>query len=1096
MPRLIRFITSFVTVLGAYWLYALLAVPLIEPAAAGPQQGSVRDRRGAAGRINDRLGELQELVPAEARAQLKTPLIIESDDFRLLLQKYKPQGDGRVTIEPCVLIYSPGASNEDAELKPPIVLYAPAGAVMVFDQPIDLTSGKIVGRPTSGRLLGEITITSPGESDGPEDDLRIVTRDVQVTPERISTPNAVRFEYGASSGSGRNMVIKLQQGEKRPGSTGEPPKVQGIESFELLELDKLHLEPPGKSDSNVAVKDDGQFSGLDTQRPLEITCQGPFLFDPIRQYAKFEDRVDVMQLNPVGEADQLNCEVLTLYFSRSRNRLSSLDGGEAKRNLLGSENAELQLREIEATGNPVIVRVLSRDAEARGQRLSYDVQRKRVVLEGDNGVWLRHGPNRIDARSIDYTSKGKGRLGEIHSQGPGKLHGELPDAPGREFTVEWGGQLQLEPYEDQHLAILNGGVRLEYLGEGTLNAERIDFWLSELPTGPEPDKLKVIPDRMLVQDQVKINSREAFGNVDLLKIWFDVVDDTVPLDSAGGVSDVGSPPPTSEPTGGALAAAFDRREPSKPVERRFHVRGDVAQASVLVRNDRAHLTKLMLEGAVQLDEIPVVPSNEKPMHLRGDRITVSDAHDMTQTEISVIGRLATFQGRGMALTGTNINVDAKSNRLWIDGSGKMELPVDRGLKAEPLPHPELLTLTWQKEMNFDGRKVQFEEKVVAQTQGRQLKTEHLEVDFTRKVVFHDLQPKSQSEIKVEQLVCRGDVFMEGRTYERVASSLSAGGLMHRVSIGNGTDLPAHLLPSWEQFRASELTVNNTTGDLFARGPGHITTIRLKPKDLFDARLGRSGRAQEPETSDNQLSYLHVQFRAMMTGNMEQELATFHDVTHCIYDEVGSWQTRLDIHNPDLLSKKGMSLKAGRLTVARAPAPAASAPIDRTGSYRECDCRERTFTARGNRITYSEAKDWLILEGNGYAPAELTFQEYIGASPKTIFRQARSISGRRRRKSRSTTVRAADGRVAAAVAFLGGDDSRSSRKAFPRLRKGFSDAPPPRMAVCAIWDRRLEECVECLIASRDRNSAVLAGRRRHRNERLPIWRPRWWRGVSR
>ena len=47
----------------------------------------------------------------------------------------------------------------------------------------------------------------------------------------------------------------------------------------------------------------------------------------------------------------------------------------------------------------------------------------------------------------------------------------------------------------------------------------------------------------------------------------------------------------------------------------------------------------------------------------------------------------------------------------------------------------------------------------------------------------------------------------------------------------------------------------------------------------------------------------------------------------------------------------------------------------------------TYTARGNRVTYSEAKDWLILEGNGYGPAELTFEEYVGAS-------ARSFSARK------------------------------------------------------------------------------------------------------
>jgi TolA-binding protein len=42
----------------------------------------------------------------------------------------------------------------------------------------------------------------------------------------------------------------------------------------------------------------------------------------------------------------------------------------------------------------------------------------------------------------------------------------------------------------------------------------------------------------------------------------------------------------------------------------------------------------------------------------------------------------------------------------------------------------------------------------------------------------------------------------------------------------------------------------------------------------------------------------------------------------------------------------------------------------------------TFLARAARITYNQAKEWLILEGNGYAPAELSFQEYVGAAPTT------------------------------------------------------------------------------------------------------------------
>lgn len=983
MPRLIRFITSFAAVLGAYWLYALVAVPLIEPAAAGPQEGSGGRRRGADQRINNRLGELKELVPPEARAQLKTPWIIESDNLKLLMQQYSNSDDGRVKIEPCVLIYTPSSSNQNAKPKPPIVLYAPAGAVMVFDRPLNLSSGDVVGRPISGRLLGEITITSPGESDGPEDDLRIVTRDIQLTPDRISTPNDVSFQYGASFGSGSNLVIKLLRDEERPGASNEPPDIRGIELFELLELERLHLEPPkGKSSETEGPLK--KHSDLDTKRPLEITCKGAFRFDPIRQYAKFEDQVDVLQLNPDGPADQLNCELLTLYFSRSRKQLVNLDDKQEESSVPEMGNADLELREIEATGNPVIVRAFSRDAEARGQRLSYDVQQERVILEGDGTVSLRQGPNNIVAKKIQYTSKGKGRLGEVFAQGPGEMRGELRDQPGEKFFVKWGDRLQLEPYEDQHLATLSGGVELQYAGLGTLDADRIDFWLFELPAGPERKQVEIIPDRVLVQDRVKIDSPEVFGNVNLLKIWFDVMDDASPVSDAGGAGGTGTSPAAKTTTSGSFADAFKRRGPDKPLERRFHIRGDVAQASVLIRNEKANLTKLMLEGKVELDEIPLVPSTDQPMHLEGDRITVSDAHDTASTKISVIGLLARFQGRGMALSGTNINVDAEANRLWIDGEGEMKLPVDRGLEGEPLPHPDVLTLTWQKKMNFDGLTARFEEKVLALMQGRRLSTETLDVDFNQRIEFRNLQSKSRPKIDVEQLACRGGVFMEGRTYEQVASRPAIGGspLIRQVGLPNGGGRPAQLEASWEEFQVAELTINRRTGEIFARGPGHLTTIRPKSEDLLEGPLGRSRPAPTAAASGNKLSYLHVQFQKMMTGNEKQRQATFHEAVRCIYAEVDSWQTRFSVHDPDALGEKGVLMTANQLTVARAPAPTTAAESIELEANGNVIAENSTFTARGNRVTYSQVKDWLILEGNGYAPAELTFQKYVGATPRS------------------------------------------------------------------------------------------------------------------
>ncbi|MHB8898207.1 MAG: hypothetical protein ACYC6Y_05630, partial [Thermoguttaceae bacterium] len=843
-------------------------------------------------------------------------------------------------------------------------------------RPLDLRTGD-VDRPTSGRLLGEVTITSPGRSAGPEDDLEIATRDVQLTADRISTTNVVRFRHGASFGTGRNLVIRLQHDEETPVSPGEPPKVKGIESFELLELEHLHLEPTTGDEpaAAAAVTAEGGVAAIDTRRPLEVNCQGPFRFDLVRQYARFERQVNVLQLNQQGPADQLNCEVLTLHFSRSRKGLVKLDGKTAPASLLDTDNTDLQLREIEATGNPVIVRAFSRDAEARGDTLIYDVQGESIELEGSDEVFLRQERSEIHARSIRYKSKGKGRLGEIFSQGPGWMKWQMPDRPGEEVYLEWGDRLQLEPFEDQHLATLNGGVKLDYSGAGggSLTAERIDLWLDEVPAGPGREKLEIVPDRMLVQNQVKINSPDVFGNVNQLQVWFE--------QASGEASETSalSPGPVQETPAAASASAAPvptaPPEQEKTPERRFRVRSDVAQARFLIRQKKAQLAEMMLDGKVALDEIPVVPTAELPMHVEGDRIQVFEGYDAAKTRISVIGRLAVFQGRGMTLSGTNINVNAATNHLNIDGSGIMKLPVDRSLKGEPLGRRDEITITWQKEMDFDGLVARFEEKVLARTRDQTLQTELLEVRFAEPMEFRNLQAKTSPKAELEQIACRGGVFMEGRTYEN-------GNLPTAGAIGPaptpGADGSAPKQASWEQFQAVELTIHRGTGAILARGPGRITTIRQKSGDLMAAMPGQALPSRNDAADDGKLVYLHVEFPQMMTGNTQLGQATFTQPVRCLYQEVDSWQARPDLHDPDSLGDSGILLTADRLTVAKAPAPTANDESLELEALGNVTAENATFTALADRMTYSQAKEWLILEGDGYAPAELSFQEFVGA----------------------------------------------------------------------------------------------------------------------
>ena len=123
--------------------------------------------------------------------------------------------------------------------------------MLQFDQPLDLNRAKI-GRLVRGQLNDKVTIRSDWKEPGPEDDLLIVTHDIQLTEQTIATPSPVDFRWGPHFGRGQDMVIKLLAGPPQPGTEGVGPNIAGIESFELKHIERLHLDLPNDSGTGVA----------------------------------------------------------------------------------------------------------------------------------------------------------------------------------------------------------------------------------------------------------------------------------------------------------------------------------------------------------------------------------------------------------------------------------------------------------------------------------------------------------------------------------------------------------------------------------------------------------------------------------------------------------------------------------------------------------------------------------------------------------------------------------------------------------------------------------------------------------------------------
>ena len=537
MPRVLRIAGSFAIVLVSYWAYALVAVPLIEPPAdlRRGQPISAEERAAAQGRIDAGIAEHKGQFSPGAW-ELNSPKILESEQFKLLMQDYRNLGDGRVEIHPCTMIFTPDgpAADEAQRKRQAVILEAPEGALLEFDQPFDLRKIKI-GRLVGGRLIGRITIRSRGKRPGPEDDLLIVTRNVQLTKKEVLTPHTVDFRYGPNYGRGSQMRIKLPSGDATRGDGQREQSLAGIELFELRRLERLHLElgelklAPGKRPGTSGKRAEaagpggspggpGGGSGRGTPAgkppaapasdlPVEVTCQGPFRFDVIGKVATFEDQVGVLRINPTGPSDQLNCEKLSVFFT---DRDQPTPGGPnkakdgPKKRPAGSLN--LQPQRIEAQGNPVVVHAPSERVHARGERLEYDLRTGRIVLEGTREVMLQQDPNEIHARSLQYQPAETGQLGRIVAKGPGRLRGQMDERPEEQLEARWNGQLQVRPHGENQVISLTGGAGLKSRGIGQLDAGEIHFWLLESKPQRPDDPSRLRPDRMLAREDVRVRS--------------------------------------------------------------------------------------------------------------------------------------------------------------------------------------------------------------------------------------------------------------------------------------------------------------------------------------------------------------------------------------------------------------------------------------------------------------------------------------------------------------------------------------------------------------------------------------------------------------
>ncbi len=131
--------------------------------------------------------------------------------------------------------------------------------------------------------------------------------------------------------------------------------------------------------------------------------------------------------------------------------------------------------------------------------------------------------------------------------------------------------------------------------------------------------------------------------------------------------------------------------------------------------------------------------------------------------------------------------------------------------------------------------------------------------------------------------------------------------------------------------------------------------------------------------EDSLTYLHVTFERGISGDVNRHEVTFADQVKTVYGPVLRWQDKLDPEKP---GPQGIIMSCDQLTVREMPSTLRN---DRGTMEMEALgntlVEGQAFTARAPRLTYAEAKDLLVFEGNGQTDAEL-FRQLAPGLPAT------------------------------------------------------------------------------------------------------------------
>jgi|GEM_PF-527978 len=646
------------------------------------------------------------------------------------------------------------------------------------------------------------------------------------------------------------------------------------------------------------------------------------------------------------------------------------------------------------------------------QDLVHDDETRITSLKDPQGVKILMRSSEMMCPKIQIVQNQQGEMESLFCQGKGWLEQFEENSKNIQFTAQWMGYLKHSKEKNSELEIIEfekNAILRQPKDNSRLVADFIRLWVKNdendknkvqrvafLPEGNRTDKKSAEKkksnykiERLLAMDNVHLMNSKMIADTKRLEVWFEEPHTSIRRTPTGSSfpkkfeappqflperrngqaqfqvpqDDTSRIPKSHEPVTQPYPFVQKRKRSKKSTEpmqvsadlirvravRQNHTkRKPNKPASASPTNQEYRIAEIWTMGNVKVRQKR--SEGKTPLRMLGNRMHVLNRTEEDQV-MHLYGKPAHIYDQKMHIEGSNIHLDRLRNKSWVDGSGLLQLPVERTLDGEKLKKTSVLDVRWQKKMTFDGLNAFFYDDVQSVLDDSRVLCEEMQVTLTEKLNFVEGQRQSGEKVDIARVYCKDQVDFESYIYKY--SKL--------VEVRRGL--------------CASLTINQTTGKTLAQGPGWITIWqRGRGRRAGLTSLSTTRPNQSLNTDKNKWEYTRIDFNGNSEGNSKTKTNTFKDGVQIVHGPVTRPPETID---PDMLPKNGGWMRCKSLQMVQHEKVGNRPAYVTMFGEGNAELEGRTFRARSDTVSYDESKELYILRSFGKRKATVWRQLVVG-----------------------------------------------------------------------------------------------------------------------